>query len=112
MKFIAALFIAFSSTLALVGCQTTPPQSGDSSAGSFRGEVEIVSVRPEKDGDTVLVRDVDGKTYLAVVSIPNLGPTSEFDIAHLQPGNKMIVAGELWDLGGQAQLTVREAEAL
>lgn len=64
------------------------------------------------DGNTVVVQDESGQLYTAVISIPNLGPNSNFDFDHLQVGNRLIVSGETWSLGDETRLTVRDAKAI
>lgn len=98
--------------LALVACQQADNEPIDGIVGLHEAEVEILSVNPEMDGNTVVIRDETGKTYTAVLSIPNLGPDSSFDFDHLKPGNRMIVSGETWSLSGEPRLTVRNAEAI
>lgn len=96
----------------LAACQTTTSAPIDGIVGLHEVEVEIISVTPEMDGNTVIVRDESGKLYTAVFSISNLGPNSTFDFDHLQAGNRMIVTGEIWSLGEETRLTVRDAKAI
>lgn len=96
----------------VTACQTSTSTPIDGIVGLHEAEVEIISVKPEMDGNTVVVRDESGKLYTAVISIPNLGPNSNFDFDHLQVGNRMIVSGDLWSMGGEARLTVRDAKAI
>lgn len=108
MKAIVTFFVLLSVT----ACQPGTRASANDEVELNEVEVEIVSVKPEKDGSTVTVRDNAGNMYQAVISIPNLGPDSNFDFDHLEPGNRMIVSGESWFLGAERQLTVREANAI
>lgn len=93
-------------------CQTTTSAPVDGIVGLKEAEIEIISVTPETDGNTVVVRDESGKLYTAVISIPNLGQNSNFNFDHLQAGNRMIVSGEVWSLGEETRLTVRDAKAI
>lgn len=108
VKIIAAFAILFTAS----ACLSTSETISNEPTELDQLEVEIVSVKPEKDGNTVVVRDDNDKTYQAVISIPNLGPDSDFDFDHLQPGNRMTVSGEVWYLDDEPRLTVREAEAI
>lgn len=96
----------------VAACQTTTSAPIDGIVGLHEVEVEIISVTPEMDGNTIVVRDESGKRYTAVISIPNLGPNSTFDFDHLQAGNRMIVSGDIWSLGNETRLTVRDAKAV
>lgn len=72
--------------------------------------VTVLQAKPEKDGYSLTVEDMAGKTYQAVISIPNLGPNSKFDFDHIQVGNQLRLKGEVWDLAGVPQITASRAE--
>lgn len=110
-KIIKPLFVSLA-LATLAACQTSTSAPTDGIVGLYEVAVEIVSVTPEMDGNTVVVRDESGKLYTAVLSIPNLGANSTFDFNHLQVGNRMIVTGEIWSLGEETRLTVRDAKAV
>lgn len=112
MKIIISLLVLSLSLLTLSACQTTTSAPIDGIVGLHEAEVEIISVTAETDGNTVVLRDESGKRYTAVISIPNLGPNSTFDFDHLQVGHRMIVSGELWSLGEEVRLTIRDARAI
>lgn len=72
--------------------------------------VTILKAQPEKDGYTLTVKDMTGKTYQSVVSIANLGPDSSFDFDHIQVGNQLKLKGKFWDMAGVPQITATYAE--
>lgn len=49
----------------------------------------VVKVKPEKDGETVALKDEKGGKYTMIVSIPNLGE----NYIHLEVGDKVKVEG-------------------
>ncbi len=72
--------------------------------------VTILKTKAEKDGYSLTVQDMAGKTYESVVSIANLGPDSTFDFDHIKVGNQLRLKGEFWDMGGVPQITASYAE--
>ncbi len=112
MKSLAKILLVSFGLLAVAACQMTTQEPTDTTSTLQNIEVEIVSVRGETDGNTLQVRDTNGITYQAVISPANLGPNTGFDFDHLQPGNRMIISGEAWSLGGVPQITIRNAEAI
>ncbi|WP_461403821.1 hypothetical protein [Falsiruegeria mediterranea] len=112
MKSLVKLLLVSLGLLFAAACQATSPNPIDGIVDLQEIEVEILAVKPEKDGNTLVVRDDSGNTYNAVISIPNLGPESDFDFDHLKVGNRMIVTGETWSLAGDPQLTIRDAKAV
>lgn len=75
-------------------------------------EVEILSVKNEKDGNVLELKNNDGEVFVSVISIPNLGPDSDFDFTELKIGNRLLVSGELWEMDGVKRLTVRDVETI
>ena len=112
MKTNRELLGALATSLVLLGCQggTTDPAVTLPEMNPLL--VKIISVRPEMDGNTLVLHDENGAEYQAVISIPNLGPESDFDFGHLRPGNQMIVSGEHFEIRGRKHLTIFEAKAI
>lgn len=112
MKSLVKLLMISLGLLTIAACQTSTSEPIDQIVGLHEVEVEITSVQSEMDGNSVAVRDEHGVIYTAVISIPNLGPNSDFDFDHLRVGNRMIVSGEVWASEGGKRLTIREATAV
>jgi hypothetical protein len=112
MKSLAKFLLVSFGLLAVAACQTTTQNPTDKVVGLHEAVVEIIAVKSEIDGNSVVVRDEGGTTYEAIFSIPNLGPDSDFDFDELRVGNHVVVTGETWTLAGKNQLTVREAKAI
>lgn len=72
----------------------------------------ITAIEPGKDGSTVeLTGPADQKLY-AVLSIPNLGPNSDFDFGAIKIGTKIEVEGEAFMLGDRRQMAAKKARVL
>lgn len=71
---------------------------------------EIMEIRDGTDGSEVVIKDSEGNTYTSIISIPNLGPASEFDFADIQLGNTLKLTGETFSLGEELRLTPSHAE--
>ena len=59
------------------------------------------------DGYTAEVIADDGEVYFATVSIPNLGENHE-QFRTYKKGDRLQATGELWLLGSELRLTVRD----
>lgn len=66
---------------------------------------EVTSIVDERDGSTVAIKTNNGENYDAIVSIPNLGNN---EYKPIQEGKKVALKGEIWELQGEKQITVRE----
>lgn len=112
LNLIAALFAA---TALIAGCvssenNSNPKNIGDNVAVDEALLVTILQTKSEKDGYSLTVQDMAGKTYQAIISIPNLGPNSTFDFDHIKVGNQLRLKGEFWDMAGVPRITARQAE--
>lgn len=76
----------------------------------FRGT--IASIEAGKDGSTVELRAADGSKLNVVLSIPNLGPDSDFDFGAIKVGAKIEVQGEIFMLGKERQMAAKKARVL
>ena len=66
---------------------------------------EVVSIVDEMDGSTIEIKTNNEEDYYATVSIPNLGNN---EYKPIQEGKKVALKGEIWELQGKKQITVRE----
>ncbi|NCP67835.1 hypothetical protein GW756_05790 [bacterium] len=114
---LVALFVL---GILLVGCETASSSQITPNETSMENtenqlttlEVEVLSVRAEKDGYTVALEANAGENYEGVFSIPNMGPDRTFDFADLAPGNSLSVTAEMWEGEDGKHLLVRSAEKL
>lgn len=71
------------------------PQKSDVYVG------QVTETKDGIDGSTITLYNKKTNTQLSsVISIPNLGPNSEFDFNHIQKGNILKVYGEMFIFGG------------
>ena len=74
---------------------------------SFRGT--IIAIQDGTDGSTITLENEQGDMIKSTISIPNLGPDSDFDFSHLKAGNKLWVSGDTFMLGDEKYLTAEYA---
>lgn len=86
---------------------TTPAAETTSGLTTVTGE--IVAVTDGIDGSTVELLTANGTTVHATVSIPNLGPDTNFDFSALAVGTTITVTGDTFDLDGDTHLTASTA---
>ena len=80
----------------------------DTRAKTFVGE--IIPIKDGKDGSMVQLKNKHSNNVLyAVISIPNLGPSTEFDFTTLKIGNMVKVTGEVFRLGQKTQMAANHA---
>lgn len=77
---------------------------------TFRGT--ITQIEPGKDGSTVELSAADGQKLYAVLSIPNLGPDSDFDFGAIKLGTVIEVQGEPFKLGDRRQMAAKKARVV
>lgn len=65
----------------------------------------VLSIENGKDGYTAEIKTPNNEIYFATISIPNLGENGNYQ--RLEIGNKVAVAGNVWMLGNDKQITVR-----
>ena len=91
------------------------PGSVETGAESLAGEADvtftgvITEVQVGTDGSTVRLKVDEATTVLATVSIPNLGPDSDFDFSALVVGSTITVTGDSFEMDGETWLTARSA---
>lgn len=73
----------------------------------FEVSGKMKSVNQGTDGYTAELIADDGEIYFATVSIPNLGNNHE-KYKEFKFGETLTVVGELWALGSEKQVTVRD----
>lgn len=71
--------------------------------------VTIIAVKGEKDGDTVIVKDRNGKVYTAIISPANLGPNSNYDFKDTKVGNTLVISGESSNYGSGNKIHINKA---
>ena len=69
----------------------------------------ITEVQDGTDGSTVRLEVDQATTVWATVSIPNLGPDSDFDFSALVVGSTITVTGETFGMDGETWLTAQSA---
>jgi len=67
----------------------------------------VASIDHGVDGYTVNISGADGETYFATISIPNLG-ANHAKFKEYQIGETLSIVGELWLLGDELRVTVRD----
>lgn len=72
----------------------------------------ITKVESGKDGYTVELSAADGQNLVAVLSIPNLGPDSQFDFGSVKVGTKIEVQGEPFMLGERRRMAAKRARVV
>ena len=115
MKPLNLITTLFAATALITGCVSSETNSNPENIGENVLDddallVTILQTKSEKDGYSLTVEDMDGKTYQAVISIPNLGPDSTFDFDHIKVGNQLRLKGEFWDMAGVPRITARQVE--
>lgn len=70
---------------------------------SFKGT--IVGIENGMDGSTVKLEDEEGRTIFATLSIPNLGPDTDFDFSNIEKENMIRVSGTTFEMSGKTYLT-------
>ena len=68
----------------------------------------VTEIQPGKDGYTARIKTQDGKEYFATISRANLQNPETYRTA--QPGDTLTVSGDLWQMEGKDQITVRVLE--
>ena len=69
----------------------------------------ITKVQGGTDGSVVRLEMDEATTVWATVSIPNLGPDSDFDFSALVVGRTITVTGETFEMDGETWLTAQWA---
>lgn len=72
---------------------------------TFSGE--IIFIENGKDGYVVDVKNSEGEIARVVLSIPNLGPHSDFDFSAVKVGSIISVRGESFILNGDVRITAK-----
>ncbi|MEH6681801.1 MAG: hypothetical protein V7724_14725 [Sediminicola sp.] len=67
---------------------------------------EVLSIENGKDGYTASIKTEESTVYKALVSRPNLGADGNY--GSMEVGNTVTVKGNVWEMEGVKQLTVRE----
>lgn len=67
---------------------------------------KVSAIQQGKDGYTATIENAKGQIYYGTISIPNLGNPELFKQAAI--GDAIIVKGEVWKMGKEKQITVRE----
>ncbi|MFV8341879.1 OB-fold nucleic acid binding domain-containing protein [Flavobacterium sp. XS2P39] len=67
---------------------------------------KVSAIQKGKDGYTATIENSKGQIYYGTISIPNLGNPELFKQAEI--GDAIIVKGEVWKMGKEKQITVRE----
>lgn len=105
-------FFVLATVLLVAACQPKAEDATVTRGGPVQNlTAEIIEVTPGRDGSTVLLKDSAGKTYSAILSIPNLGPDSSFDFDHLKPGNSITISGDSFPLDGRTHVVADTAAA-
>ncbi|MFV5693742.1 hypothetical protein ACM55K_17100 [Flavobacterium sp. LT1R49] len=68
------------------------------------GKVSVI--QKGKDGYTATIENTKGRIYLGTISIPNLSNPQLFKQAEI--GDTIVVKGDVWKMGKEKQITVRE----
>ncbi|WP_052257276.1 OB-fold nucleic acid binding domain-containing protein [Flavobacterium sp. AED] len=71
---------------------------------TVRGKVS--AIQKGKDGYTATIENTKGRIYFGTISIPNLSNPQLFKQAEI--GDTLVVKGEVWKIGKEKQITVRE----
>ncbi|MFV7236887.1 OB-fold nucleic acid binding domain-containing protein [Flavobacterium sp. ZB4R12] len=67
---------------------------------------EVSAIQTGKDGYTATIENKKGRIYFGTISIPNLSNPQLFKQAEI--GDTIVVKGEVWKMGKEKQITVRE----
>jgi RecG-like helicase len=67
---------------------------------------KVSAIQKGKDGYTATIENTKGKIYYGTISIPNLINPQLFKQAEI--GDTLVVKGEVWKMGKEKQITVRE----
>jgi hypothetical protein len=67
---------------------------------------KVSAIQKGKDGYTATIENSKGRIYYGTISIPNLKNLQLFKQA--ETGDTITVKGELWKMGKEKQITVRE----
>ena len=67
---------------------------------------KVSAIQQGKDGYTATIENGKGRTYFGTISIPNLSNPQLFKQAEI--GDTITVKGEVWKMGKEKQITVRE----
>ena len=66
----------------------------------------VSAIQKGKDGYTATIENAKGKIYHGTISIPNLTNSQLFKPAEI--GDTIVVKGDVWKMGKEKQITVRE----
>jgi RecG-like helicase len=67
---------------------------------------KVSAIQKGKDGYTATIENTKGLIYFGTISIPNLSNPQLFKQAEI--GDTIVVKGEVWKMGKEKQITVRE----
>ncbi|MFV5699152.1 OB-fold nucleic acid binding domain-containing protein [Flavobacterium sp. ZT3R17] len=67
---------------------------------------KVSAIQKGKDGYTATIENTKGRIYFGTISIPNLSNPQLFK--QVEIGDTITVKGELWKMGKEKQITVRE----
>nr|WP_314897981.1 hypothetical protein [uncultured Flavobacterium sp.] len=67
---------------------------------------KVSAIQKGKDGYTATIENTKGRIYFGTISIPNLSNPQLFKQAEI--GDTIVVKGEVWKMGKEKQITVRE----
>nr|WP_315165490.1 hypothetical protein [uncultured Flavobacterium sp.] len=67
---------------------------------------KVSAIQKGKDGYTATIENTKGRTYFGTISIPNMNNPQLFKQAEI--GDTITVKGEVWKMGKEKQITVRE----
>jgi|GEM_PF-3821860 len=74
---------------------------------TFRGE--IIDIEDGIDGSTVTLQNNEEKLIKTTISIPNLGPNSDFDFSDIKKGNSLFVSGKSFEMENITYITAQHA---
>ena len=67
---------------------------------------KVSAIQKGKDGYTARIENTKGRIYFGTISIPNMSNPQLFKQAEI--GDTIVVKGEVWKMGKEKQITVRE----
>ncbi len=98
-------FLLFLANFALSSLSAQAPKE----IQSIIGFVESETKERSDDGYTLQIK-AEGKTYEALISIPNLEDTDEHQ--KFKKGDKVLIKGEYWQLQGRNRISVHSIKAV
>ena len=68
---------------------------------------KVSAIQKGKDGYTATIENTKGRTYFGTISIPNMNNNPQL-FKQAEIGDTITVKGEVWKMGKEKQITVRE----